>query len=770
MKALRYISICAAALVGLAVLAAGIALLALDPNRYRADVIRIVHEKTGRTLAIDGQIGLTFFPRIGVAVDKLALSGPGGVGEFARIGQAKLAVALLPLLTAKIVADHVDLSDVDIELVKRKDGTTNFDDLAGRDGPRAPAKGSGQTAELVEPLALEIDEIRVSNANLVWRDEADGRSVRLAGFDASIGHIAEAASGRFEIEARVECSKPELKVDLKGSGGYRLDLAKGAFALDAVDLRFAGDAPGAVGLVATVKGDLEVDPARALVDFARLAIVATSKDGLDLAASVPKLRLAPSGAAGDAASAEVKLVRPLGTLMAKLALSRLAAQGKQIRFDKLGVDAELKQGETNFIARFASPVTIDFAAKTAELLSLAGELVASGPQVPNKSVTGSVSGSAGVAWGNPSGASADLTAKLQDSNLKLKLAVENLDKPAIQFDLTGDRLDLLRYFPPVAGKSGSASAGGSKGSVAAPLGHVQMGASEKAIDLSVLKNLHANGSVRIGTLLAGDFKAQNIHIGVRAAGGRIDLSPFNASLYQGTLAGSASVNANTNQFSLREQFTAVAIGPLLRDVAGFNKLEGRGDVALNLTTTATTVSGWKRTLDGSVRIDIRDGAVKGVNLGEIVKAAGSLLGAKSRGEGGAKSTDQTEFSELSGSFAIRHGVAHNDDLAGRSPLLKLAGAGSIDLGAERIDYLVKATPVGALSIGGGRTLTVLQGVAVPVRIAGPLAAPEYSVDMAQLVVEAAKSGVKFSLGGAIGVSEGAVPLVKDLMHGLRRKQ
>ncbi len=100
----------------------------------------------------------------------------------------------------------------------------------------------------------------------------------------------------------------------------------------------------------------------------------------------------------------------------------------------------------------------------------------------------------------------------------------------------------------------------------------------------------------------------------------------------------------------------------------------------------------------------------------------------------------------------------------------MTGGGSIDIATERIDYLVKAAPVGAIPIGHGRTLTVLRGVAVPVRISGSLAAPEYSVDLAQLAVESAKTGVKLTIGAAVGAPEAAVPLVKDLWHGLRGKK
>ncbi|ACV35607.1 AsmA family protein [Candidatus Accumulibacter phosphatis] len=771
MKVLRYAAIGFAAILGLAVLAIGVVALVFDANRYKADLVRIVQERTGRVLAIDGNLRLTFFPQIGVVIERLALSGPAGAGKFASVGEARLGLALLPLLTGTVVANHVELADLDVELVKRADGTTNFEDLAPSHGHPAPAALPGQPAKPVAPLALEIDAIRLRHATIVWRDEASGRSLRLTGFDARSGRIAQGARGQVEIATRVEASEPTLKVDLKGSAGYRLDFARGAFAFDDVDLRLAGDAPADVGLVAMLRGDVEVDPARDLVDIAKLSVALTTRDGLDLKASVPKLRLTSTGAVGEAASAELKLVRPVRTLTARLELSALAAEGKQVRFARLGAEAEVKQGETTVVVKLASPLAIDYAAHTADLSSLTGELLASGPQIPKKSAKVSLSGGARVAWGKPSSVSAELAAQLDDSNLRLKIAVADFEHPAIDFAVTADQLDVGRYLALVGASSeGTAHVLQAAGAAAPAAAGGQAAAPEKAIDLTALRSLNATGSVRIGALAVRHIKAENVLLGLRAAAGRIDIAPLNANLYQGTLAGSASVNAHSNQFSMREKLTGVALGPLLRDAVGVDRLAGRGSVALDLTTTGTTLTALKRALTGSVRIDVRDGAVKGVDLGAIMRAAGSLLGSKASVEGRAKATDQTEFSELSASFAIRQGVARSDDLSGQSPLLKVTGAGSIDIATERIDYLVKAAPVGAIPIGHGRTLTVLRGVAVPVRISGSLAAPEYSVDLAQLAVESAKTGVKLTIGAAVGAPEGAVPLVKDLWHGLRGKK
>ena len=103
---------------------------------------------------------------------------------------------------------------------------------------------------------------------------------------------------------------------------------------------------------------------------------------------------------------------------------------------------------------------------------------------------------------------------------------------------------------------------------------------------------------------------------------------------------------------------------------------------------------------------------------------------------------KTYFSDLTASFNIKNGVAHNSDLAGKSPLLRLGGEGDIDIGNEKLDYLVKATVVATAAGQGGSELSQLKGVTVPVKLTGPFAAPQYKIDFSGIAASAAKAVVE----------------------------
>jgi AsmA protein len=173
--------------------------------------------------------------------------------------------------------------------------------------------------------------------------------------------------------------------------------------------------------------------------------------------------------------------------------------------------------------------------------------------------------------------------------------------------------------------------------------------------------------------------------------------------------------------------TGVAIGPLLRDAAQKDILEGKGNVALDVTTQGNLVSAMKRGLNGTAQLALRDGAVKGIDLAGAVRAAKSKFGGKDA-EGAAARGEKTDFSELTGSFVIRNGVAHNDDLSLKSPFLRVTGAGDVNIGEDTLDYVVKTAMAGQ----GGRELAELKGFTVPVRLSGPYTALKYKVELSQM--------------------------------------
>src|SRR5256712_6312895 len=220
-------------------------------------------------------------------------------------------------------------------------------------------------------------------------------------------------------------------------------------------------------------------------------------------------------------------------------------------------------------------------------------------------------------------------------------------------------------------------------------------------------------------------KLSKLKAQLKAAGGRAEISPHSASLYEGELSGALSLDGNANRIALKETLSNVSIGPLLRDVARQDRLEGKGNVALELAAAGATAGVMKRSLAGTAKVRLRDGAIKGINIAELLRKARAAAG-KQSGQV-ADSKERTDFSELSASFSINNGVAHNEDLDVKSPLLRIGGSGDIDIGRSTISYVAKAS--------------IVAGLTVPVKLAGPLDAMKYEVDYRAVAGDLAKSKV-----------------------------
>jgi AsmA protein len=768
MKALKWTFGIAAAALLLVVVAIAIVAATFDPNRYKPEIVELVKQNTGRNLTMDGNIALTFLPRIGAHVEKVALSGPEGKGTFARVEDARVAVALLPLLSKQVIVDRVTLTGLAVDLVRYKDGRTNFDDLAGKgakpDGKPAqkPAPPSGA------PLAIDVGGVTLKNANIGWRDEGAGTDLRLSSVNLETGRIASGVPGKLELSAKIDGKQPAASVQVDLETGYRIDFHTLGVQLSAVDLKAAGDAAGLAGLDARLEGEkLDFDPAATRIDLAGVELAAKSKDGLDAKFSIPRLALAPDRAESKAITGTVKLARPQQAVDAKLALSALEAKGKTIQFARFDVDVDAKTGALAVQGKLGTPVTLNLDASQVLLPGIAGDVTVSGPDIPNKTLRAAVKGGARADWAKQS-ANADLAVKLDESNIQAKLAVVNWSKPAVNFDLVADRLNVDRYLPPTPPAKPAAGGG-----AAGPAGGGATTA-EKPFDLEPLKTLNANGNIKFGALQVQNLKAENVSVGVRAAGGRVEASPMTASFYQGTLAGSAAVNANSDSFALKQQLTGISIGPLMRDAANKDLLEGRGNLALDITTSGRTPSALKKGLNGTASIALKDGAVKGVDIAALLRQAKAIFGSKRALEQQAKGNQRTDFSELTGSFVVKNGVAHNEDLQAKSPLLRVTGAGDINIGEGTMDYTAKASLVATSTGQGGKDRADVAGVTAPVRITGPYENLSYSVDVAALATDVAKDALARELerrlgGGQAGQGDKPAGGIGDALRGLFKR-
>jgi len=312
----------------------------------------------------------------------------------------------------------------------------------------------------------------------------------------------------------------------------------------------------------------------------------------------------------------------------------------------------------------------------------------------------------------------------EETNMKGRLA---LVKSKYEFDLNIDKLNVDAYLPEEQ-KPAPRAGGDEKPAAKKP-------AEDTPVDLSALKDLNANGKLQIGALQVRGLKLANVKTEVQAAGGKLE-APHSANLYEGTLSGTLGAQAD-GRIALKDTLNGIAIGPLLRDAAQQDKLEGKGNLSLDVNAAGKSVNAMKKALAGTAKVDLRDGAIKGIDIGAILQKARSALGQQQAQA--AASTERTDFSSLTASFNIKNGVAHNEDLDVKAPLFRITGSGNIDIGNSSLDYVTKAAVVATAKGQGGAAVDQLSGITVPVRLSGSFDNLKYDVNYGAVATDLAKS-------------------------------
>ena len=743
-----------------ALLVAALAWLVItfDPNAYKGLAIEWMKRERHRTLVIDGPIKLSVLPRLTVQLSQVTLSERDKPEAFARLDEVSLSVAVLPLLRKRLEVDRVAARGLRASYRRAADGTTNMDDLLDR--KREPAAEGGPRGEA---LAFDVQAVRFDDLRLSVRDAIAKLDGDVAVHAFTTGRLADQRESPVELDAQLDFSQPALTGRLSGQTQLKLDLKARSVSLRDMQLAWAGDAlgikaldmkvtgalayDGAAGTLAAERIDARIgavlgglrlersqiaigsfghDPARQLLSLEQLKLRITGQqDGhpVKLNLDWPSLAVKGNALSGGPVTGALSLQGPTAL---DATFKSAAPQGSFERVEVPAFETTLKggSGARRLSGTARSDLWFDVAG-----LALSAEALAAKLRIDEPSLQPLVLNAAGRAKLSAQAAtwklSGDINANPFDTDGQARLA----DKPmAITASANFKALDLNRLLP--AASATQATPGASSPS----------GAGDAApIDLSALRSLQGRLSLRAGTFAFRGYRAANLAMDARLAGGVLQVNPFAADVWKGRLDMTVQADAGANRIGLKGSATGIDIDALLKDVADKDLLEGRGRVSFDLGSAGRTVGQLKARLHGQASLQVQDGAIKGVNLAKQLRQVRAALSRNADVDTRAMSTEKTDFSELSATFAIADGMARNNDLSVKSPFLRLGGEGLVDIPRSRIDYTVRATVTDTSKGQGGAELADLRGVTVPVQLTGPLDAVSWRIHWSAVAAEVLKS-------------------------------
>ena len=1010
-------------IIVLALMVAGYFAATFNPNDYKDEIIKLVKDKKERNLHIDGDIKLTYWPKIGADLGKLSLSEHQSDKEFASVNSVKVSLAVMPLLKKELVVDTVYVDGAKVNVVKNKSGKFNFDDLLSK--------------EESSNIKFDIDGVNISNSEVRYTDEAADAKYNITKLNMQSGHIALAAPVDLNTDFTLTANKPETAANINLKGNFLVDPKTKHFKVKGLDSHIVGDLLGGTGMDIVASGDVDAKPEQQefLVDGLKLVASGNfsgAKQSIDL--SAPALTIEKDEVSSKKVTLSLGQEKGGDIFKANMVLADMKGSTKALQSSGITGDLSAVQGKRTVTGTFSSPFSGNIQDLIFDIPKLAGNLDIKDPSLPNGGVKGTfnlgahtdikkelansqfnlvladtnlkgnvdvtgfkkqnikfnlsadkldlnkllgkssapsksdnkpadmsalknmtldgklnigslvydkyhisglnvgikadgdklalsglnvkvddsqIKGSVGIShfakplytfdldidnvdvdkYVTPTPAKAEpakpldlsalkainadgsirignlkygktkasnvniklnadgerlslnpLSAKVDDSQIKGSFGIAQFAKPKFLFDLDIDQLDANKYVSAKSNKSAQEGSQGNSGELSglktfladgdlrigslkydkyqisnlkaglkadgqklslnpliakvddsqinANLGISQFSnpaynfdikidkldadkyitksngaksTGDTPIDLSALKKLNATGEANIGWLKLANVKTENVRLGLKASDGIATLSPFSANLYNGSMSGTLKVDARaTPSIAFKQNMKGVSVGPLMVDAIKNDMLSGTGTVNVDVTTQGNTVGTLKKGLMGNASLNLADGALKGVDIaGSIrdLKNKVNILGTK---ETSADKNKKTDFSELTATFVIKNGVAHNEDLAMKAPVLRLAkgdSKGDIDIGNERINYIAKPTVVKSLKGQGGAELDSLSGIAIPIKITGTFSDPKYGMDFAAVGAAIAQSKLLDKVGGEKGAA------IKELIGG-----
>jgi AsmA protein len=284
--------------------------------------------------------------------------------------------------------------------------------------------------------------------------------------------------------------------------------------------------------------------------------------------------------------------------------------------------------------------------------------------------------------------------------------------------------------------------------------------SDTPVDLAWLNYVNAEVNLSAGELKFGDAQFSEARAKTRLEDGMMRTAVTQLSAYGGRIVGfvDADVTAEAPQFAVHSDLTEVRALPLLDNLAGFDRLDGRLQATLDLRARGASPRQIMSSLDGTASVLFQDGAIRGINVAKMIRAlaGGTLSGWQ------ASRDESTDLSRLSASFRLDKGRAATGDLDLVGPLVRMTGAGTVDLGARTLSFRVEPKLV-MTTEGQGRT-TEPVGLGIPVAVEGAWAEPRIYPDIAGILdnPEAAYAKLREMGKGLFGAGNG----VGDLLNGL----
>ncbi len=213
-------------------------------------------------------------------------------------------------------------------------------------------------------------------------------------------------------------------------------------------------------------------------------------------------------------------------------------------------------------------------------------------------------------------------------------------------------------------------------------------------------------------LSAAGIKIASVQLGRTAIAanmrnGKLEATIGESQAFGGIAKGSLGIGSADGGVAVTShlQFVDVDLASCLGQVFGVRKLEGRGNLALNVEGSGSSVLAVTNTLNGTATLMAHDGAIAGVNVEQLLRR----LERRPLSGNGDFRTGRTPFNTFVLNLKIEHGQVSVNDVHLDGPAVRLSVGGQVSIPTRDLDLQGVATLVSSATANEFDLPFVVQG-------------------------------------------------------------
>jgi uncharacterized protein involved in outer membrane biogenesis len=190
----------------------------IDWDKYKPEILAQVKSATGYDVTVEGKIGMFVLPSPALSLSGVKVSAPRKIkAEYlADIKEAKVSVALLPLMKKKIVIETVRLENPVIMMEVMKDGTPGWvtDRLKTvSDAVPPPVKDGVKEGAQKLGDSISLNRIEITDGRFEYLDYT--KNTQYAAEKINIDVSADTLNGPFDADGDLTYRGEKITIDLK---------------------------------------------------------------------------------------------------------------------------------------------------------------------------------------------------------------------------------------------------------------------------------------------------------------------------------------------------------------------------------------------------------------------------------------------------------------------------------------------------------------------------------------------------------------------------